>query len=217
MKIFRAVLAASILAMPYQAFAEDEPTRLGGGQIAFQYVGRVTLDFLRGTGTVYGYVTQLAGVPSSALFKGSPGEATALVTFRADVSFQPLPGNGEMGPNQFAVFPGLVAPGPFKLYLTENPSRTWTDPAGFSSGATIAEFTRADEMFTLFGSIGLNTASASLASSTAINLNGISWNARRIIPRGITNITTANGTPLPGSTPVSPAFAFAGYALAIGR
>jgi len=53
--------------------------------IAFHYVGRVRLNFLDSSGIVYGYLTALSGVPSpSALFKGTPGEATAYLTFRAN-------------------------------------------------------------------------------------------------------------------------------------
>lgn len=38
-----------------------------------------------------------------------------------------------------------------------------------------------------------------------------------MVRQGITNISTANAAALPGSTPVAPIFAFAGYALAIGN
>jgi len=191
--------------------------RLEAGRIAFQYAGRVTIDFSTGNGTVYGYVTQFAGVPAASLFNGSPSETTAILTFQADISIQPVAGNGPLGPNSFAVLPSLVTPGTFRLYYNQSPNRQWTDPKTFATGTLVGTFSREGEQFTLIGSIATNTTSAALESSSPFTLGGVTVHLRQLLRNGVTNITTANVTPLPGSTPVVAIFAFAGYALAIGN
>src|ERR1700732_4693773 len=107
MKIITMFLAvtAGMISVLIAAPSEDarENRKAGAGQIFYHYVGRVTLNFVTGKGTVFGYITQLSGVsPATSLFKGTPGESPAFFTFRADVSFQPLPGNGDLGGGFFA-------------------------------------------------------------------------------------------------------------------
>jgi hypothetical protein len=212
-----ALVCVMLSGIPATAQQVEGGGRLGGGRIAFQYTGRVSIDFTTGNGTVYGYVTQFAGVPTASLFHGSPSESTALLTFQADISVQPIAGNGALGPNSFAVLPSSVAPGAFRLYFSESPGRQWSDPKSFATGTLVGTFRRDGEQFVLIGSIATNTTSAELESSAPFNVNGVEVHLRRLVRNGVTNITTANVAPLPGSTQAVPIFAFAGYALAIGN
>jgi hypothetical protein len=212
-------LAAVLIAFPAVLPAADDNSHLNpaAGRIAYHYVGRVSLNFLNGTGIVYGYLTDLAGVTTAAsLFHGTPGENTALLTFRANINFQPLPGNGPIGNGQFAVTPTLVTPGDFQIYFTPSPAHDWTDPNTFSSGQVVATLARGLEQFSVLATFSSNAGSAALQSSAPFSLNGHNMNLRDLFPSGVTNITTAPAIPLPGSTPTAPIFAFAGYALTIG-
>jgi hypothetical protein len=135
--------------------------------------------------SVYGYVTQFAGVPA----------ATAILTFQADISVQPVAGNGALGPNRYAVLPSQVTPGKFRLYYNQSPNRQWTDPKTFAT----------------------NTTSAALDSSSRFTPGGVEVHLRQLLRNGVTNISTVNVTLIPGRTQVLAGFAFAGYALAIGN
>jgi hypothetical protein len=192
--------------------AEDDSNNRGrvpAGSIVYHYTGRVNL----GTGTVYGYFTQIAGLSSPAvLFKGTPSEATAMLTFRADITFMPLPGNGDLGGGQFAVTPLLVSPGDFKVYFDPNPSRKWDDAKTFSTGQVIATFSRTIDQQTVLGPISTNTASATLKSSSSITLDMRHFDLGQLVPDGVTNITTGPNLPLTGGT-----FAFGGFGLAVGK
>ncbi|MBV8816835.1 MAG: hypothetical protein JO022_00685, partial [Acidobacteriaceae bacterium] len=130
------------------AFADDTP---GARGIAYHYVGRVKLDFIKNTGVVYGYLTALSGVNSSgALFNGTPSEATAYLTFRADINFQVLPGNGTLGPGQFGVLPTLIQAGNWNFYYSPAPAHVWDDPDTFSNGQVIAIMDRPLEQFSVY-------------------------------------------------------------------
>lgn len=187
--------------------------RAGPGTAVWHYVGRVSLNFTNGTGTVYGYFTAIEGVGAGpALFKGTPSESTAYFTFRADIRFMPLAGNGDFG-SQFAVFPTFVLPGDFKVYYSANPSANWTRPDTFSSGQLIATLARKAEQFATIGPVATNTATARLTSGDEFTFGNRAYDSREIV-RAVTNVTTGNAIPLSGSTPVTPSFAFAGYGLA---
>jgi hypothetical protein len=132
------VLFGLASAVPAQ---EGHNDKADAGRIAYHYVGRVSLNFISNTGTVYGYLTDLSVTNATAsLFRGTPSESTALLTFRADISFQPLPGNGPLGGGQFAVSPVLVTPGVYRIYFTQAPAHDWSDPNTFSNGQVIATF-----------------------------------------------------------------------------
>ena len=211
-------IAASLLAIPGLAASDDGGRGPAAGRIAFQYTGRVSLNFLTGSGVVYGHLTLLDGLPAgTSLFQGAPSEATALLTFRANIQFQPLPPNGDLGGGNFAVMPILVTPGDFSVYYTSNPKHDWSNPDTFSSGQPVATFARQVEQFSVLGAISINSASAELRSSAPFPMGGRYFNLRSLVPNGVTNITTGPNAPLPGSTQTSPIFAFAGYALAIGN
>jgi len=71
----------------------------------WHYVGRATSNFANGTTVVVGYFSHIDGVPEP-FFNGPPSEAAAFFTFRAEVSSQSLPRNGD-------VVPALNNPGNF--------------------------------------------------------------------------------------------------------
>jgi hypothetical protein len=189
----------------------------GGAAIAYDYIGRVSLDFIHRTGIVYGYVTHVDGMPTASLFRGAPGENTALLTFRANITFQFLPNNGDFPDGTSAVSSVLVDPGSIQYYFTPNPNHNWQDPNSFSNGLVVATLARDTEQFSILGSVAVNAASASLTASLPFPLGGKLVSFRDLLRNGVTNVTSGPNTPLPGSTQTAPIFAFAGYGLAIGE
>jgi hypothetical protein len=213
-------MTTAVTTMPGVVGAEEQERKNTlAGQVVFQYVGRASLNLIEGAGVIYGYLSTLTGIQSSALlFEGVPGENTALLTFRADITFQAIVGNGDLGNNSFAVTPILIAPGPFHIYFARGANHDWTNPDTFSIGQRIATFQREWEQMALSGPITVNAASAQLRSSESFRLHEREkLSFRDLAPNGLTNITTGSTIPLAGSTPVSPVFAFAGYALSTGR
>jgi hypothetical protein len=217
------VVSTALFAAPQSASAEDTATPSPADGIAFHYVGRVKLNFLDGTGIVYGYVTALSGTElSSVLFKGVPGEATAYLTFRANIQLDPLPPNGLIDatattPAQVAVVPFLVRPGSWSIYFTANPAHNWDDPSTFSNGQVVATLQRPVEQFSIFPTFSSNAGSANLQSSVPFILGGRVINLRDIAPRGLVVVTSGPPSPLTGSAPPFPVFAASGYAFVSGR
>ena len=184
--------------------------------IAFHYVGRVKLDFVHNTGVVYGYVTAMSGINTiGALFNGTPSEATAYLTFRADIQFQALPGNGALGPGQFGVSPTLVQAGSWSIYFTPNPAHDWNDPDTFSKqGAAVAVLDRPVEQFSVYPTFSISAGAAVVRSSSPFVIGGQTVNLHALVPRGLMDVTSGSPIPLAGSTATSPIFAVAGYSLA---
>lgn len=211
------VLAVSAFLAP-RAFSAEGRDRTPSSQVAYHYIGRVTLNFQTGSAVILAYFTHLDGVPAGvSLFAGSPSESTAFFTLRADASFQPLAGNGNLGGGSFAVTPALIQPGDIKVYFTAGPKHDWSDPNTFSNGQLIATFSRELEQLAILGPTSTNTASAILQSSADVAFNGMQFDFGRLLPRGVTNVTAGSSIPLAGSTATTAIFAFAGYGLAIGK
>lgn len=205
-------------ALLFAPVSRAEDGRAGAGQVLYHYVGRVTLDFRTSTATIIAYFTHLQGTPASApMFSGVPGESTAYFTLRADATFQPIAGNGDLGGGNFAVAPVLITPGEIKMYYSPNPAHSWDNPDSFSSGQQIATFARQLEQLALIGPIGTNTASATLTSSTKFDFGGVQVDIARLLPVGVTNVTTGNNIPLAGGQPGTVTSAFAGYGLAFAN
>lgn len=203
---------------PAAVLGQADDSRMPLGGIAFHYVGRVKLNFLDSTGVVYGYVTALSGLPDSApLFKGAPGEATAYLTFRSNIKFTPLPGNGPLGPGQFAVTPALIATGSWSIYFTPDPAHNWDNPDTFSNGQVVATFSKPVEQFSIYPTFAINAGAATLQSSTPFVLGGRTVNVRQLVPRGLVDVTSGTPIPLGGSTPTAPIFAVSGYSLVSAR
>jgi hypothetical protein len=215
-------LTSLVLLFSLSLPADDAHSRRSAppARIAYHYVGRVTLNFTNGTGVVYGYFTDLTGIANvGALFQGTPGETSALLTFRANIKFQALPVNGPLDPNQtqFAVTPVLVLPGTYQIYYGAMPAHNWGDPNTFSSGRAVATLARDLEQFAVLSTFTLNTGSATLQSTQPFSINGQIIDLDRIMPNGITDVTTGPAIPLTGSTPAATSFGFTGYGLAIGE
>ena len=188
------------------------------GGIAFHYVGRVKLNLVESSGTVYGYITAVSALDSFApLFSGAPGEATAYLTFRADIKFNGLPGNGPLGPGQFAVTPILVDPGTWSIYFTPNPAHNWDSPDTFSNGQVVATMDRPVEQFSVYPTFAINAGAATVRSATPFTLAGRTIDVRELAPRGFVDVTSGSPIPLAGSTPFAPIFAVSGYALVSAR
>lgn len=214
----RAAALAVSGALLFAPVSRAEDGRAGAGQVLYHYVGRVKLDFRTSTATIIAYFTHLQGTPASAsMFSGFPSESTAYFTLRADATFQPIAGNGDLGGGNFAVAPVLITPGEIKMYYSPNPKHSWDDPDSFASGTAIATFARQLEQLALIGPIGTNTASATLTSSTKFDFGGTQLDIARLLPVGVTNVTTGNNAPLPNHEPGTVIFAFAGYGLAFAN
>jgi hypothetical protein len=196
------------------AEADDHPGgpgRVPAAAIVWQYNGRVALTFApngTATGTVYGYFTEIYGLSQTDLFNGDPSETTARFTLLANIQAFPVKPNGT------ALQSFLVQPGDFTVYFTANPSgRTWTDPSTFvNKNGVVAVFSRTLDQQTIMGAISTNNASATLKSSVPFFINNRVFDFGRVIPDGVTNVTTGPNIPQENG-----AFAFAGFGLAIGK
>jgi hypothetical protein len=216
----RAVITAatglSVYGQPVPADGTDSQRPLGG--IAFHYIARVKVNFLDGTGVVYGYLSTLPGLASSApLFKGTPSEATAYLTFRANINFVALPGNGPLGSGQYGVTPIVVEPGSWSVYFTPGPAHNWDDPDTFSNGQIVATLNRSLEQFSVYPTFAINAGAATWQSSSPFTLGGQTINLRQFAPHGLVAVTSGSPIPLQGSTLTAPIFAVSGYSLAGAR
>jgi hypothetical protein len=188
--------------------AQDRGDAAPAARIVYHYVGRVTSNVATGKSEIVGYFTHIDPI-SGALFNGAASENSAFFTFRAEVSGQPLPTNGDISLS-------LPSPGPFNVYFTAHPNHSWSDLNSFSDGQLIATFERRLEQFSQIGPTFTNTVSADLVSSADFTFGGEQFNFRNIAPHGITNATTGSSTLLPGSAFPILIFPFAGYGIAIG-
>lgn len=204
-----------VMACQFALAGEGSDPHQEAGGIAYHYVGRVKLNFVDSTGVVYGYLTALSGLNTIApLFAGAPSETSAYLTFRADIKFQPLPGNGSLGPNQFAVAPILVEAGTWSIYFTLGPVHNWDNPDTFSNGEVVATLNRAVEQFSVYPAFSIDAGAATLKSAKRFTLPGERpTDLRELLSGGVVDITSGPPIPLAGSTPTGPIFAFAGYSL----
>ena len=120
-----AALAAALIAFPAALPAEGDHSqgspRRREDRVPLRRAGKPELsEWHRYRLRILNRSGRIERSPAS-LFHGPPSEATALLTFRANINFQPLPGNGPIGNGQFAVTPILVTPGDFQIYFTPSP------------------------------------------------------------------------------------------------
>lgn len=184
------------------------------GSVVWHYVGRVSLNFATGSGTVVAYLTHLNGVGTGAeLFAGTPGVATAMFTVYAEIQFQALEPNGDPGLPS-TVLPIYVKPGDFAIHYNAGGGANWSTPASFARGQAVATLARNGEQFSIVGPVGVNVATGDLQSTSPFVFQGRTFQLRRVIGGGgVTNVTTGTAAPLPGSTQTSQSFALAGYGL----
>ena len=165
-----------------------------------------------------GYFLHLSGV-EGPLFRedGSPGESTALFTFRSRPFVAQTLTNGNLTI-------GLDSVGEFSLYFNPEAGASFDDPGSFSRGRRIATFRRVSAVMgeTLASplpgglALGTNVFTADLVESVPFELGGYWYNLRDLLPCGITQWGTASANPLATFPPFQRIVAFAGTAIAAG-
>ena len=187
------------------------------GEVAWYVTGR----FYRahdGSLRDAGYFLHLQGV-EGGLFGGERGEGTARLTFLADPFTSTPVQNGD-------ITLGLDAVGDFAVYLNRRPAATFADPLSFGAGEEVARFRRtAIVTGATVGSgsgdaplFALDVFSARLTSSRPFELDGRTYDLRRLLPHGITQWGTAAATAVTGADAAGyeAVIPFVGSAIAIG-
>lgn len=197
------VLVAALAAGTPQAVSQD---RLSAGTIAYNYVGRVYINPVSGTGEVAGYFASIAGIQNS--FKGVPGEGTAFFTYRSE-------------PLQFTAFPldvdtaiTLLNAGKWHIYYNPNPAGNWNDPSSFSQGQVVADLTHNALEIVSAGRTHSAVFSGKLLDSYDFVITGKALNFADFFPKGITNFSFATNTVVPVSSEFPVTFADAGWGVA---
>src|SRR5687768_11349051 len=155
-----------------------EMRRILPGEVAWYVTGRF---YAREDGMLLdaGYFLHLQGIGDAELFAGTPGEATAQLTFLADpFTATPLQ-NGDLKL-------GMDAVGEFAVYLNRQPGAGFDDPASFGAGEEVARFRRVSVVTGATVGIGdadrplfsLNVFSARLVSSRPFELGGRRYDLR---------------------------------------
>jgi hypothetical protein len=194
---FRGSFLATALLMLAIAVAPAlaQEGRPPAGRVAYHFVSRL-LQSPSGTFFVIGYVNFLDGV-SAPLFTGTPGEKTALITFRSNViSAAPLLNGNVVVLNWSSTSAPVV-----KFYLNSSPNGDWNQPDTFSSGPLIGSFSARVGQIVITGSTAVVTFSNDWVSTRAFSLGGKMYNLGRLSPGGgtISNYVSA----IPVTTTVS--------------
>ncbi|HEY0512174.1 MAG TPA: hypothetical protein VGH73_09735 [Thermoanaerobaculia bacterium] len=185
------------------------------GRVAWYVTGRFYED-QQGRLQDVGYFLHLTGV-QGALFDGSPGEASARVTFRSAPFQATTVTNGNLSV-------GLDAVGDFSVYLNDAGGASFDDPASFSRGRCVATFRRASVVMgetissPLPGGLAISTNvfSADLVASAPFEIHGIRHDFHEMLPHGLTQWGTASANPLAAVPPFARVVAFTGSAVAAG-
>src|ERR1035437_9175635 len=185
---FRGSFLATALLMLAIAVAPAlaQEGRPPAGRVAYHFLARL----LQGPSGffVIGYVNFVDGV-SAPLFDGTPGEKTALMTFRSDVfSAAPL-FNGNVVALNWASTPAPVV----RFYLNNSPSQDWNTPDSFSSGQLIGSFNAHVGQIAITGTTAVVTYSYDWVSTQNFSLGGKMYNLGRLSPGGgtISNYVSA--------------------------
>lgn len=186
------------------------------GRVAWYVTGRFYLD---GQGKLQdlGYFLHLEGVRGALFNNGALGEATARLTFRSAPFDARTVTNGNISV-------GLDVKGDFSVYLNLAGGGDFGDPDSFSRGRRVAVFRRTSVVMgaTLSSpipggfAIAMNVFSAELVESTPFVLDGIQYDLRALVPKGITQWGTMNADPLAVFPPFTRIAAFTGSAVAAG-
>jgi hypothetical protein len=208
------LLALTMPSIGFFSLAQAQPTP--SSAVACHFVGRGYLNLNadgQGAGEVAGYFTDIAGITDS-LFKGTPSERTAFLTFRSDlVSLTPLPANGVIALER-------ASAGTFNIYFNPAPSGDWTNPDTFSGdssfpGKPIAHFTRRESLFFQTEALSRHDVTETLISSSSFILNGHRYDFDAIAPGGVTLQETYSNTPVSAVTGFPIVLPFAGNCLAV--
>ena len=177
-------LRVSILATALLALAVSIPPMLAQegrppvGRVAYHFVARL-LQSPTGTFFVIGYVNFLDGV-SAPLFDGTPGETTAVMTFRSDVFSAPPLFNGNVVVLNWPPTPAPVV----KFYLNNSPNQDWNQPDSFSGGQLIGSFSARVGQIVITGTTAVVTYSYDWVSTQNFSLGGKMVNLGRLSPGG---------------------------------
>lgn len=186
-------------------------------ELAWYVTGRFYLDHKKTHNLAdYGYFLHLAGIDQDELFTGTPGEGSARLTFAAKPFSAGGVSNGGLSLS-------LDPVGEFSLYLQHTPVGTFDDPLSFAQGERIATFRRTSLVVgtSVAGASGQalvtsNVFSARLVESTPFELGGKHYDLARILPVGVTQFGTAEGTPIiPAPHRYQKVMAFSGSAIAL--
>src|ERR1035437_9430812 len=209
------ILATAPLALavsiPPMLAQEGRPPVTGA---AYHFVARL-LQSPTGTFFVIGYVNSLDGV-SAPLFDGTPGEKTALMTFRSELFSATQISNGNV-----MVLNWLAMPAPIvKFYLNNSPKHGRKTPDSFSSGQLIGSFSaRVGQIaIALTGSTAVVTYSYDWMSTQNFSLGGKMVNLGRLSPVGGTISNYVSTVPVQtGRTDFPAALTSAGTSFVIGQ
>src|SRR5450759_3341716 len=153
---------------------------------------------------------------NAPLFDGTPGETTAVMTFRSDLfSVAPLVNGNVTVPN----WPAAPAP-VVKFYLNNSPKQDWNQPDSFSSGQLIGSFSgRVGQIaIALTGSTAVVTYSYDWMSTQKFSLGGKMVNLDRLSPGGGTISNYVSAVPVPtGLSDFPSALTSAGTSFVIGQ
>jgi hypothetical protein len=186
------------------------------GRVAWYVTGRFYLDE-QGKLQDLGYFLHLEEVWGSLFNDGAVGEATARLTFRSAPFEAQTVTNGNISI-------GLDVKGEFSVYLNPAGGGDFGDPDSFSKGRCVAVFRRTSVVMgatlsspTLGGfAIAMNVFSAELVESTPFVLDGVQYDLRELLPKGVTQWGTMNADPLAVFPPFARIAAFTGSAVAAG-
>jgi hypothetical protein len=202
-----ALLAFAISIAPMSAQGGRPPS----GRVAYHFVARL----LQGPSGffVIGYVNFLDGV-SAPLFDGTPGETTAVMTFRSDLfSVAPLV-NGNVTVLNWPAAPAPVV----KFYLNNSPKQDWNQPDSFSSGQLIGSFSGRVGQIAITGTTAVVTYSYDWMSTQNFSLGGKMVNLDRLSPGGGTISNYVSAVPVPtGLSDFPYALTSAGTSFVIGQ
>jgi hypothetical protein len=200
------VLIAVLTAVVPLGVSQD---RLSIGTVAYNYVGRIYIDPVSGTGEVAGYFTSVAGIQNA--FQGTPSEATAYFTYRSDpLSFTALPADVDTAIT-------LLNAGKWHIYYNPNPAGNWNNPSSFSQGQLVADLNHNALQIVSAGPAHSAVFSGELIGSYDFLFGGKVLNLANSFPNGITNFSFATNTVAPGPAAYPVTFADAGWGVAKGH
>src|SRR5450759_5065207 len=151
---------------------------------------------------------------NAPLFDGTPGETTAVMTFRSDLfSVAPLVNGNVTVPN----WPAAPAP-VVKFYLNNSPKQDWNTPDSFSSGQLIGSFSARVGQIVITGTTAVVTYSYDWVSTQNFSLGGKMVNLGRLSPGGGTISNYVSTVPVPTTVSGFPtALTSAGTSFVIGQ
>lgn len=204
------LLGLAVLLCPLSSQSQAQ-RRASASWVFGDIAARVFLDPSTGHVQFLGYFADLNGIQES-LFSGTPGEATALLTFRSNVfTAQPLPSNGNVALT-------LVTVSKINVYLNTSPAGDWENPDSFSSGQLVATFERSGPtMLSQTGPTFAHLLSFKLESSRDFSINGKTLNLSHFAAHGLTLAAFGTNTPVSGIPGFAVGLPWGGYLMAVGK